>query len=61
MRFKDENTLVATLKLNAFSELRWPDPISPDNQLTRIFDKLGVANRAQAIVFARDHGFRADE
>lgn len=31
------------------------------NQLTRIFDKLGVANRAQAIVFARDHGFRVDE
>jgi pimeloyl-ACP methyl ester carboxylesterase/DNA-binding CsgD family transcriptional regulator len=31
------------------------------NQLTRIFDKLGVANRAQAIVFARDHGFRADD
>jgi DNA-binding NarL/FixJ family response regulator len=31
------------------------------NQLTRIFDKLGVANRTQAIVFARDHGFRADD
>lgn len=31
------------------------------NQLTRIFGKLGVANRAQAIVFARDHGFRVDE
>jgi pimeloyl-ACP methyl ester carboxylesterase/DNA-binding CsgD family transcriptional regulator len=31
------------------------------NQLTRIFDKLGVANRAQAIVFARDHGFRFEE
>jgi pimeloyl-ACP methyl ester carboxylesterase/DNA-binding CsgD family transcriptional regulator len=30
------------------------------NQLTRIFGKLGVANRAQAIVFARDHGFRVD-
>jgi pimeloyl-ACP methyl ester carboxylesterase/DNA-binding CsgD family transcriptional regulator len=31
------------------------------NQLTRIFDKLGVSNRAQAIVFARDHGFRAGD
>jgi pimeloyl-ACP methyl ester carboxylesterase/DNA-binding CsgD family transcriptional regulator len=31
------------------------------NQLTRIFDKLGVANRTQAIVFARDHGFRGEE
>jgi len=30
------------------------------NQLTRIFGKLGVSNRAQAIVFARDHGFRND-
>ena len=28
------------------------------NQLTRIFEKLGVGNRSQAIVFARDHGFR---
>ena len=28
------------------------------NQLTRIFEKLGVSNRAQAIVQARDHGFR---
>jgi len=30
------------------------------NQLTRIFGKLGVSNRAQAIVFARDNGFRED-
>jgi len=29
------------------------------NQLTRIFEKLGVSNRAQAIAYARDHGFRA--
>jgi DNA-binding CsgD family transcriptional regulator/pimeloyl-ACP methyl ester carboxylesterase len=28
------------------------------NQLTRIFEKLGVSNRAQAIVLARDSGFR---
>ena len=28
------------------------------NQLTKIFEKLGVRNRSQAIVFARDHGFR---
>jgi len=28
------------------------------NQLTRIFEKLCVSNRAQAIVLARDHGFR---
>jgi len=28
--------------------------------LTRIFDKLGVRSRAQAIVLARDHGFRHD-
>lgn len=28
------------------------------NHLTRIFEKLGVGTRAQAIVFARDHGFR---
>ena len=27
------------------------------NQLTKIFEKLDVANRTQAIVFARDHGF----
>ncbi len=31
------------------------------NQLTRIFEKLGVSNRAQAIVFARDHGFTRAE
>ncbi len=29
------------------------------NQLTHIFEKLGVSSRSQAIVFARDHGFRA--
>ena len=29
------------------------------NHLTRIFEKLGVSNRAQAIVVARDLGFRA--
>ncbi len=29
------------------------------NQLTRIFEKLGASNRAQAIVFAKDHGFQA--
>jgi pimeloyl-ACP methyl ester carboxylesterase/DNA-binding CsgD family transcriptional regulator len=28
------------------------------NHLSSIFDKLGVWTRAQAIVFARDHGFR---
>ena len=28
------------------------------NQLTRIYEKLGVNNRSQAIVFAGDHGFR---
>jgi DNA-binding CsgD family transcriptional regulator len=27
------------------------------NHLTRIFEKLGVGTRAQAIVFAHDHGF----
>jgi pimeloyl-ACP methyl ester carboxylesterase/DNA-binding CsgD family transcriptional regulator len=27
------------------------------NHLTNLFDKLGVWSRAQAIVFARDHGF----
>ena len=27
------------------------------NQLTKVFEKLGVSNRSQAIVFARDHGF----
>jgi pimeloyl-ACP methyl ester carboxylesterase/DNA-binding CsgD family transcriptional regulator len=30
------------------------------NQLTRIFEKLGVVNRAQAIVFARDRHFPAE-
>jgi DNA-binding NarL/FixJ family response regulator len=29
------------------------------NHLSHLFDKLGVWSRAQAIVFARDHGFRA--
>jgi len=29
------------------------------NHLSNVFDKLGVWTRAQAIVFARDHGFRA--
>ena len=28
------------------------------NHLSNLFDKLGVWSRAQAIVFARDHGFR---
>ena len=28
------------------------------NHISNIFDKLGVWTRAQAIVFARDHGFR---
>ena len=28
------------------------------NHASNIFDKLGVWSRAQAIVFARDHGFR---
>jgi DNA-binding CsgD family transcriptional regulator len=28
------------------------------NHLSNLFDKLGVWTRAQAIVFARDHGFR---
>ncbi len=27
------------------------------NHLSKLFDKLGVWTRAQAIVFARDHGF----
>jgi pimeloyl-ACP methyl ester carboxylesterase/DNA-binding CsgD family transcriptional regulator len=27
------------------------------NQLTRIFEKLGVSNRSQAIIFAKDRGF----
>jgi len=26
--------------------------------LSRLFDKLGVWSRTQAIVFARDHGFK---
>src|SRR5262245_2841623 len=29
------------------------------NQISRLFDKLGVWTRAQAIVFARDRGFQA--
>ena len=29
------------------------------NHASNIFDKLGVWSRAQAIVFARDRGFRA--
>lgn len=29
------------------------------NHASNVFDKLGVWSRAQAIVFARDHGFRA--
>lgn len=29
------------------------------NHISNIFDKLGVWTRAQAMVFARDHGFRA--
>jgi DNA-binding NarL/FixJ family response regulator len=28
------------------------------NHISKVFDKLGVWTRAQAIVFARDHGFR---
>ena len=28
------------------------------NHASNVFDKLGVWSRAQAIVFARDHGFR---
>jgi DNA-binding NarL/FixJ family response regulator len=28
------------------------------NHTSNLFDKLGVWSRAQAIVFARDHGFR---
>lgn len=30
------------------------------NQLTRIFEKLGVSNRSQAIIFARDNGIRQE-
>ena len=29
------------------------------NHASDVFDKLGVRSRAQAIVFARDHGFRS--
>jgi len=29
------------------------------NHVSNLFDKLGVWTRAQAIVFARDHGFRS--
>ena len=29
------------------------------NHLSHLFDKLGVGSRAQAMVFARDHGFTA--
>lgn len=28
------------------------------NHISSVYDKLGVWNRAQAMVFARDHGFR---
>ena len=28
------------------------------NQVSKLFDKLGVWTRAQAMVFARDRGFR---
>jgi pimeloyl-ACP methyl ester carboxylesterase/DNA-binding CsgD family transcriptional regulator len=31
------------------------------NQVSNLFDKLGVWTRAQAIVFARDRGFKADD
>ena len=30
------------------------------NHITRIFDKLGVRTRSEAIVMARDKGFRED-
>jgi DNA-binding NarL/FixJ family response regulator len=30
------------------------------NHLSNLFDKLGVWSRAQAIVFAREHGFPGD-
>ena len=30
------------------------------NHLSHLFDKLGVWSRAQAIVFAREHGFVGD-
>jgi two-component system response regulator DevR len=29
------------------------------NHVTRIFDKLGVRSRAQAIVLAKDHGLQS--
>ncbi|MGZ7032626.1 MAG: response regulator transcription factor [Thermoanaerobaculia bacterium] len=29
------------------------------NHISSVYDKLGVWTRAQAMVFARDHGFRA--
>ena len=29
------------------------------NHISNVYDKLGVWSRAQAVVFARDHGFRA--
>jgi DNA-binding NarL/FixJ family response regulator len=28
------------------------------NHISKLYDKLGVWNRAQAVVFARDRGFR---
>ncbi|HEY8536250.1 MAG TPA: response regulator transcription factor, partial [Vicinamibacterales bacterium] len=31
------------------------------NHASNVFDKLGVWSRAQAIVFARDHGFPGPE
>ena len=30
------------------------------NHVSNLFDKLGVWSRAQAMVFAHDHGFRAE-
>ena len=30
------------------------------NHVSNLFDKLGVWTRAQAIVFARDRGFRSE-
>jgi len=30
------------------------------NQLTRIFEKLGASSRSQAIIFAKDNGFRVE-
>jgi DNA-binding NarL/FixJ family response regulator len=29
------------------------------NHVSSVYDKLGVWSRAQAVVFAREHGFRA--